>query len=76
MAMHDLRRVVDVLDGVLGLAFLDEGGGGDALRLSELGHDVRFDELVVGGASGHNEARGDAGAVLADAFEDAGALLG
>ena len=42
----------------------------------ELGHDMRLDELIVGGAAGHDEAGGDSGTVLADAFEDARALGG
>ncbi len=74
--MHDLCRVIDVLDGVLCLGFFEDGGGGDALCGSELGHDVGFDEGVVSGAAGHDDARSYAGLVLADAFEDAFALLG
>lgn len=74
--MHDLRGVVDVLDGVLGLRLLGDGGCGNTLGLRELVHDVGFDELVVRGGSGHDDVRGDAGFVLADGFEDALALLG
>ena len=76
MVVHDLGGVEDVLDGVVGLAFFDDGGGGDALGFGEEGHGVGFDEVVVGGAAGHDDGGGDAGFVLADAFEDALALLG
>ena len=43
---------------------------------AKTGHGVGFDEVVVGGAAGHDDGGGDAGFVLADAFEDALALLG
>jgi len=76
VGVHDVSGVEDVLDGVLGLALFEDAGGGDALRLGELGHDVGFDEVIVGWTAGHDEARGDSGVVFADAFEDAGTLLG
>ena len=74
--MHDLGGVEDVLDGVVGLAFFDDGGGGDTLGFGEDGHGVGFDEVIVGGTAGHDEDGSDAGFVFADAFEDASALLG
>ena len=72
MRVQDGGGIIDVLDGVLCLGFFEDVGRGHALRL---GHELRFDELVVGGSAGHDDARGDAGAVLADAFKDALALL-
>ena len=44
--------------------------------MSERGHDVRFDELVVSSGSGEDQVRSDAGFVLANAFEGAFALFG
>ena len=74
--MHELGRVIDVLDGVEGLGFFEDIGGRDPLSGGELSHGMGFDEVVVGGAAGHDEVASDAGFVLADAFEDALALFG
>ena len=76
MLVHELGRVVDVLDGVEGLGFFEDVGGGDTLGCGELGHGVGLDEAVVGGAAGHDDVWSDAGFVLADALENALALLG
>ncbi len=76
VCLHDLVAVEDVLDGVLGAAFFEDRVRWDALRECECGHDVGFDELVVGRASGEDERGGYAGFVFADAFEGALALLG
>ena len=73
--VHDLCGVVDVLDGVLGLGFFKDGRGGDALCLSELGHGVGFDGLIVGCGARHDDVRSDAGFVLTNALEDPLALL-
>ncbi len=54
---------------------IEDVGRRDALRLGKLGHDMRFDEMVVGGSAGHDDALDDPGTVLADTFEDALALL-
>ena len=74
--VHELGRVVDVLDGVEGLGLFEDGVSWDALCLRELGHSVGLDEVVVGWAAGHDDMGGDAGFVLSDAFEDTLALLG
>ena len=74
--MHELGRVVDVLDGVEGLGFFEDIGGGDTLGCGKLGHGVGLDEAVVGGAAGHDDAGSDTGLVFSDAFEDSLALLG
>ena len=76
MLMHHLSGVVDVLNGVLGLGLFIDCHGGNALRRGELGHGVGFDELIVGGSSGHDEAWRYACFIFADPFEDALALLG
>jgi hypothetical protein len=73
---HDALAVEDILDGVLGLAFFDDGVGRNSLGEGERGHDVCFDELVVGWTAGKDEVRSDAGFVLADALQSAFALLG
>ena len=72
---HDALAVEDILDGVLGLAFFDDGVGRNSLGEGERGHDVCFDELVVGWTAGEDEVRSDAGFELADALESAFALL-
>jgi len=74
--MHDLRRVVDVLDGVLCLTFFEDVSDGNTLRGSELGHGVGLDEVIVCGTAGHDDVRGDASLVFAHAFEDTFALFG
>jgi len=73
--VHDLGRVVDVLDGVLSVAFLDDDIGGNALRFSQLGHHVSFNEVIVRSASGHDDVWRYTGSILANAFEDTHALL-
>lgn len=72
---HDALAVKDILNGILRLVFLDYRARGNSLCDSERGHDVRFDELVVGSASGEDQLRGDSGLVLVNAFERAFALL-
>jgi hypothetical protein len=72
---HDALAVEDVLDGVLGLAFFDDGVGRNSLGKGERGHDVCFDELVVSWTAGEDEVRCDAGFEFADALESAFALL-
>jgi hypothetical protein len=74
--MHELGGVVDVLDGVHGLRLFEDGGGGHSLGGGELRHSLGFDEVVVGGGSGHDDVGGDAGPILADAFQYSFALLG
>ena len=63
------------MDCVLRLAFFEDGVGRNSLGEGERGHDVGFDELVVGWAAGEDEMRSDAGFELANAFEGAFALL-
>ena len=75
MLMHDLRGIVDVLDGVLGLAFFDDVGGGNALRGSQLCHSVGFDQVIVRRPASHDDVWGNAGFVFAHTFEDSFALL-
>ncbi len=76
MLVHELGGVEEVLDGVLGLRLFEDGGGRDALRLGELGHDIGFDVAVVCGPAGDDDAWSDTGLVLADGFKNALALLG
>ncbi len=73
---HDALAEVDVLDRVAGEALLDDVSRPDALVERQNRHGVGFDDSVVSGSAGHDEMGGDAGAVLADPFEDALALLG
>ena len=73
--MHELGRVEEILDSVLGLRLFEDGGCRDALRLGELGHDVGFNIAVVSGSAGDDDAWGDAGLILTDGLEDALALL-
>src|SRR5438270_1125063 len=72
---HDALAVEDVLHGVLRLSFFDDGVGWNSLSEGERGHDVGFDELVVGGTAGEDEMGSDPDFKLADAFECALALL-
>ena len=73
--LHDLVAEVDVLDGVVGLPFFDDIVGGDTLRNSEDLHAVSFDELIMGSATGHDDAWCDARAVLANTFQHTLTLL-
>lgn len=43
---------------------------------SQLGHRVGFDEVVVRGGSGHDDARSDTGSILANAFQHSLSLFG
>jgi hypothetical protein len=74
--MHELGRVIDVLDGVEGLGLFEDVGSRDALGGGELRHSVGFDEVIVGRASGHDDVWSYTGFVLTDAFQDAFALFG
>jgi len=73
--LHDLVAEVDVLDGVVSLPFFDDIVGGDTLRNGEDLHAVSFDELIMGGATGHDNAWCDACAVLANTFQHTLTLL-
>lgn len=75
MLVHELCRVVDVLNGVERLRFFEDDGGRHALGSGELGHGVGFDEVVVSCGSGHDDAGSDAGFVFADAFQYSLALF-
>ena len=75
MVSHDALAVEDILDSVLGLAFFDDGVRRNSLGEGERGHDVCFNELVVGWTAGEDEVRSDAGFVFTDALESAFALL-
>ena len=76
MVVQDRGRVVDVLDGVVGLWFFEDVGRRYAEGLGKLRHHVGFHEMVMGRTAGHDEARRNAGAVLAHTFQDALTLLG
>src|ERR1700751_1752259 len=73
---QDEIAVVDVLDGVLGFVLFEDGIVWNALLFGERGHDVGFDELIVGSASGEDDGGGYAGFVLANSFEGTLALFG
>ena len=50
---HDFVAVVEILDGVMGLSFLDDGGLGDSICLGEQSHGMCFDKFIMGSRSGH-----------------------
>lgn len=70
MVVHDLRGIVDILDGVLSLVLFEDIGGWNSLAGRELGHRMGLDEVVMRGAARHDDARGYAGLVLSHAFQD------
>lgn len=76
MVVHDLCGIEDVLNGVLGLRLFDDGGSRDTLAARQFRHYVRFNVLVVGGGSGHDDVGRDTGFILPDTFQHSFALLG
>lgn len=76
MLVHDLRRVVDVLDGVLRLRLFQDIGGRDSLAGRELGHRVGLDEVIVCRSAGHDDVVRDACFVLSHAFQNPLPLFG
>ena len=75
MLAHDLRRVIDVLHGVLGLGLFNDVGSWHTLASCELRHSMGFDEMIVSRASRHDDMRCDPGLELSNTFKDSFALL-
>src|ERR1700678_2244728 len=76
MLGHDALAVVDILNGVLRLSLFDDRILRNSLSQGEHGHDVGFDELVVGWATSEDEMRSNPGFELSNTFEGAFPLFG
>ncbi len=69
MRLHDLDRVVRILNGVVRLPLFNDRIRRNALRLRQLRHHVRFHVLVVRGSAGHDDPGRHPGPVLAHALQ-------
>jgi len=75
MLLHDLVRVVDILNRVLSFALFDHDRFRNALLLGIYRHRMRLNELVVCGSASHDDDGSNTCLPLPDAFKHSFSLL-